>query len=270
MRGKKAMAILIGLQLMMAVPASAAGGQPASQPAHNPGSALITVNGHVTQLKQPSVNLNGRTYLAIEDLTDLLHAKWQTNEKKEVVVTLRTGETLTFQVNTNRVAVNNEWSEIGQGAILHNKEIYLPLRWVVERAGHELIWNSQTRTVDIVAPEGYDQFKQVDFASLSQEEKDFVQQVKKTAGLHKQGDLYVISRGQSPNPGYGIEIVGTEWSWEQLKVYVKLTKPEQGRMYAQVISYPFVTARVTLPPYTTVVLLDADTKKPLFEEAEGK
>ncbi|QQE75477.1 protease complex subunit PrcB family protein [Brevibacillus composti] len=268
MRGKKAIACLLGLQLVAALPVTAAVSGQAKVPA-NPPTVQVTVNGHVTQLQKPSIIIGGSTYMAIEDLTHLLHAKWQAKGQSGVEVTLRTGVILSFQLNTKRAAVGDKWTEIGAGAISHNKQVYLPLRWVIEQAGHELKWNSQTRTVEIVAPEGYDQFKQVDFASLTQEEKDFVQKAKGRAGVHQLGDLYVIARGQSPNPGYGIEVVGTEWSWEQLKVYVRLTKPEPGRMYAQVISYPYVLVKVKLPPYTTLVVLDADTQQPLFEGAEG-
>ncbi|MCM3559691.1 stalk domain-containing protein [Brevibacillus borstelensis] len=270
MRGKRAIACLIGLQLLMAVPVGAAGnasGNAAASPASN---TQISVNGQALQLKQPAIIIDGRTYLAIEDMAGILQAKWQaSNNQKEVAVTLPDGKTISFQINTKRVAVDNKWSEIDQGAILHNKQMYVPLRWMTEKSGYELKWNPQTRTVEIVAPVGNEEFKQVDFTSLSEDEKAFVQQVKGTQGVHQKGDLYVIARGQAPNPGYGIEIVNTEMSWEQLKVYVKLTKPEPGRMYAQVISYPFIVVKVKLPPYTTLLVLDANTKKPLFEGAQG-
>ncbi|MEJ8543888.1 stalk domain-containing protein [Brevibacillus borstelensis] len=270
MKGKRAIACLIGLQLLMAAPAGAAGNASGSVIAAAASSIQITVNGQASQLKHPSVIIDGRTYLAVEDMAGILQAKWQTNAQNEVAVTLPAGQTISFQIGTKRVAVDNKWTEIDQGAILYNKQMYVPLRWMAETSGYELKWNPQTRTVDIVAPDGNEEFKQVDVASLSEDEKAFVQKVKGTQGVHQQGDLYVIARGQSPNPGYGIEIVKTEMSWEQLKVYVKLTKPEPGRMYAQVISYPFVVAKVKLPPYTTLVVLDAATKKPLFEEATGK
>lgn len=108
-------------------------------------------------------------------------------------------------------------------------------------------------------------FHTVSESSLTNEEKAFVQKVKKTKGVHNQGDLYVISRGQTPNPGYGIQITGEKTSWERASVYVKLTNPQPGMMYTQVISYPTIVGKVKVPPQTSVNFLDADTEKPLFE-----
>jgi hypothetical protein len=137
---------------------------------------------------------------------------------------------------------------------------------VMEQYGLRVKWDSITKEVTILAPEGYDAIKPITKDDLTKEEQVFVNEVKKNRGIHTKGSLYVIARGPSANPGYGLKVVGTEWSWEEVKVYVKLTKPEPGLMYPQVIAYPYVMVRVELPPYTSVRFLNADTKKPLFEE----
>jgi PrcB C-terminal/Copper amine oxidase N-terminal domain len=258
MKWKKAAACAIGLQLLLAVPAGAAV------------NAKITVNGHAAQWKHEVITVNQRTYMAAADVSGILHAAWQV-EGDIGVLTLPSNRTLSFKLKTGEAAVDGKWTKIEHGARQYNGTVYLPLRWVIEQAGLAIRWNPSTKEVDIVKPKGDDNaFKLLESAQLSAEEKAFVQKVKEQRGVHKLGSLYVIALGQSPNPGYGLKVTGTEWSLEQLKVYVKLTKPEPGRIYAQVITYPYLTARVKLPPNTTVQFYDADTKQPLFEQQKER
>ena len=143
-------------------------------------------------------------------------------------------------------------------------EAYLPLRWIAEQAGHEVVWNAAEKRVEIVVTQKEGGLTVLEPGQLSAEEQAFVQSVYKTPGIHQKGDLFVIARGEVPHPGYGVKIAGTEWSWEQLIVDVKWTDPEPDKMYIQVLSYPYVAVRAELPPFTTILFRDADTKKELF------
>lgn len=104
--------------------------------------------------------------------------------------------------------------------------------------------------------------------NLTAEEKAFVEKVKINAGVHQLNNLVVISLGEKPNPGYGIEFVKQEMIWEQLKIYIKEVKPDPNQMYAQVITFPYLLARVELPPYTTLQIIDADTGKPFVFQGQ--
>ncbi|MDA5109662.1 stalk domain-containing protein [Brevibacillus thermoruber] len=257
MKWKKAVACAVGLQLLLAIPAGAAV------------NAKITVNGHAAQWKHEAITVNQRTYAAAADVSGILQAAWQV-EGDTGVLTLPSNRTLAFKLNTDEAAVDGKWTTIEHGARQYNGTVYLPLRWVIEQAGLSIRWNPSTKEVDIVKPKGDDDaFKVLENALLSAEEKAFVQKVKEQRGVHKLGSLYVIALGQAPNPGYGLKVTGTEWSLEQLKVYVKQTKPDPGRIYAQVITYPYLIARAKLPPNTTVQFYDADTKQPLFQQQKN-
>jgi hypothetical protein len=251
MRLNKACALLVGLQLLLAVPVSA------------DTNVLVTVNGHVTDWQHPAILANGRTYMSAVDLAAAFHG---TVKKNSEVVVLQLGDkTLHFKLKTNEVAVANKFVKIDQGAIVRGQVVYLPLRFVMDQMGIKLKWDAGNKAVTIVAPEGYDAFKLITADALSEKEKAFVNEVRTKRGIHKLGDLYVIARGPSPNPGYGLKVVNVEQGMEQMKVYVKLTKPEPGLMYPQVIAYPYLLARVNLPPYTTIQFYDAATDKLLFE-----
>lgn len=112
--------------------------------------------------------------------------------------------------------------------------------------------------------EGFNIFTLVQESDLSSEERSFIDEVRMTRGIYHKGDLYVAALGEKPNPGYGIELVKTELIQGQLKVYVKLTKPEPGKMYAAVITYPYLAGRVSLSPFTKISFIDIETGENLF------
>lgn len=264
MYGKSVVAVVLGLQIGFSAFLSAeASAQDIT--ASPPAPASLMVNGQLTHLVKEPILIQEKTYITAQDAARILQAEWVLDGKTG---TLQIGDSrsLGFQWDTGKVAVNGVWQEQGEQAIVQGQDIYLPLRWIVEQAGHEIAWNEQEHQVQITTTLKEGGLTLMNTEQLSAEEQKFVESVKKTRGIHQQGDLFVIARGESPNPGYGLKVTATQWTWEQLIVYVKQTSPEPDRMYPQVISYPVIVAKAELPPYTTVVFLDADTKKELFAQ----
>ncbi|MED1785357.1 protease complex subunit PrcB family protein [Brevibacillus fortis] len=99
---------------------------------------------------------------------------------------------------------------------------------------------------------------------LSAAERAFVGKVKSKKGVHRQGDLYVVSRGEMPTSGYGMKVVGTQQGWEMLTVYVELTNPAPEDITMPAVHTPYLIVRASLPSYTTMVFVDATTDKVLF------
>lgn len=103
-------------------------------------------------------------------------------------------------------------------------------------------------------------FTIVNNSELNNEQKQLIEKWKETKGVYCLDDLYIITAGALPNPSYGLEIVKTETSWEQVKVYVRVTEPKQdGVSYPEVISYPYIIGKLKLPPYTSLLFVDAET-----------
>ena len=69
--------------------------------------------------------------------------------------------------------------------------------------------------------------------------------------------MYIITAGWQPYLGYGLENVKTETSWEQMTVYVRVTKPNSPIFPA--ISYPYIIGKMNLAPYTSLRFVDAET-----------
>ncbi|WP_241254681.1 stalk domain-containing protein [Brevibacillus sp. SYP-B805] len=234
-----------------------------SQPSMAASGIQVSFQQQAAVLKSPPLLLNGRILVAADDLARLINGKLS-SDKETVTVTLN-GHSFTFRVNSSEVRTDR-WQKIDQGAVRQGNIVYMPLRWICEQLGLQVTWNAAAHRVELDKKGETDTFVMVEMGTLSAEEKAFVNQAKMTTGIHRMGNLYVIARGAVPNPGYGIRIVKQEMSAEQLKVYVQLTSPEPGRMYPQVIAYPYVVGRAELAPYTTIQFIDVKTGKMLFQE----
>ncbi|CAM3324713.1 MULTISPECIES: stalk domain-containing protein [Brevibacillus] len=264
MKGKTVLAIVLGLQIgfsSMTLPAEA------TFQVNAPIPATLMVNGQLKNLTKEPILIQEKTYIVAQDAAKVLQATWNRNGNTG---TLEIGESrlLTFLLDQEQVTVNGQKQENGEHAVLRDQEVYLPLRWVVEQAGHEISWNAQQKKIEIITVLKEGGLTLLEPDSLTAEEQKFVESVKMNQGIHQQGNLFVIARGESPNPGYGLKVTGTQWTWEQLIVSVKLTSPDPDKMYPQVITYPYVVAKAELPPYTTVVFVDADTNKVLFSKEQ--
>lgn len=94
---------------------------------------------------------------------------------------------------------------------------------------------------------------------LRAEEKSFIEKARMAKGVHRLGDLYVVARGEQPNPGYGLKLVKSEKDSDGATVYIRFTEPEPDMMYAAVITYPYLAGRVKLQENMPVFFVNADT-----------
>lgn len=115
----------------------------------------------------------------------------------------------------------------------------------------------------------YLHFTPIEIESLSEAEKAFVEHYKFDQGVYRKGTLYLISLGEKPNPGYGLEFVKNETMWEEERIFVRQLLPEEGMMYPQVIHYPYIIGRLELPSnYMTLNVIDVDTNEDLFQKEQ--
>lgn len=77
---------------------------------------------------------------------------------------------------------------------------------------------------------------------------EWIQEKKRSRGVFEfrwQKHTYLlISLGQRPNPGYRLEVVKVEPSPEGTDVLIEEKLPLPGRMYPQVVVYPYIVAEV--------------------------
>ena len=71
-------------------------------------------------------------------------------------------------------------------------------------------------------------------------------------------DLFLlVTAGPKPTSGYGVALVGAGGSNGRLEVVVRFTSPAKGTAQNQVITYPYVLAKVPAPtPFKTVEFVE--------------
>lgn len=114
----------------------------------------------------------------------------------------------------------------------------------------------------------FSHFTPIKMDSMTEAERGFVEEAKKKKpGVYPLGNLYVITLGEKPNAGYGIEFVESQTSFEKESICVKLTKPSANDSNAQVITYPYIVGRLDLPSkYMSIEVINAENGNSVFEE----
>ncbi|TSI11052.1 protease complex subunit PrcB family protein [Lysinibacillus sp. BW-2-10] len=118
--------------------------------------------------------------------------------------------------------------------------------------------------------ESFLHFTPVKTSTLSNEEKQFVEEAKtKKPGYYNLENLYVITLGEKPTTGYGIKFVDSQTTFEMEQIQVKLTKPDPEKVYSTVITHPYIVGRLDLPSKTmSIEVMDVETGKSAFEEKD--
>lgn len=106
-------------------------------------------------------------------------------------------------------------------------------------------------------------YKSEEAKDLAKAEKDFIAEQSKIAGVHRKGDLILVSLGAKNSDGYKMEFVKQEEYFEEVKLYIKITKPKEGESVSAETVYPMITGRISIPKNVTLSVLDADTNKPI-------
>lgn len=229
----------------------------------------VVLGGESVVLAQELIVYQNRTMIEVEDAAKLIDGSV---EEEDGVIRLISpkGQQIMYKPGTNQVNLGVQWVTIEQGAIVTEHSSYLPLRWTLEALGYQVDWDGEKRIIHVREAQAGGAFVTLEQTALTEEQRAFVEKVKRQQGVHRLGNLYVIARGESANPGYGLKIEKQQLAKDTLLIHVRLTEPEPETMYPQVISFPYLLGKANLPANTAVQFLDAATGKPLFADAEAK
>lgn len=271
MSKRKLIAVLMSLSLLTAIPVQAQSVQPQAVTQQ----LKLKLNGQYVQVKAPLQSFKQRTLISLDDLAKLVNGKIG---KDNQVYTLTVNTTVfAFDPYSNEIRLGGHgapWTKVDQGPIqVSRTTLFVPLRVVLEKLGFKVKYDPNTRTIFVSSVEEkgeVDVFKEFKLEELKADEKKFVEEKRRIKGVHQQGDLVVIALGEMPNPGYGIKFVRQLGSWEQVRLFVELTKPEPGKMYPQVISYPYLVGKIKLAPYTTLTVVNESDNMALFDNKDTK
>jgi hypothetical protein len=174
-------------------------------------------------------------------------------------------EPVSFKFNNEAIQTSDKPNYVLSGteyvpaSFIYKGTTYVPARFVGETIGMNVEWESSSRTVAIVdtrkEPSPVEPSMDHEVISSSTENgvipeavqkwKDEHYQTEYTGTLNSNGHTYIlVARGQSPNPGYGVELTRVFAEENVIKVQARYTDPAPDEINIQVIAYPTLLIKI--------------------------
>ena len=116
---------------------------------------ILKINDKKEDLSFPILNINGRTLYPLRECLDLLNAEtgWE-QETRTAVGTLKDTE-IRFTIDSEDYTVNGQTLKMDSGVtpIIYENKTYIPIRAVTEAFGFEIIWEEESRAINIITTE---------------------------------------------------------------------------------------------------------------------
>lgn len=109
----------------------------------------VFLNNQSLTLSDPPIIKNGRTLAPMRGLFEALGASVGWDSKSQTAIGERDGITVRIPIGSTKPMVNGVTKEISVAAEIINGRTYIPLRFVGEALGDEVIWNATNRSVEI-------------------------------------------------------------------------------------------------------------------------
>ncbi len=223
-------ALLVGLTVL-AAGAPAAGAPPDGAKIGAPmiRAPALLVDGQFQELASPPCWEQGSIMVPLRDLAAYLAANFQWNEAEGTTWIQKYGCTIFFRLATGEIRKNSELVSAPVPARLINGRFYVPLRFVAENLGTTVLWEGNTRNVQIITGERH-----------APPERVSAQTFNAMVAYTDQGNLWLLD-GREPgalpkqqtDTGF-VELVG--WSFDGTWLAYKQASDQYAPAYLWVVS----------------------------------
>ncbi len=111
------------------------------------GSNIATVNGETVTTDVAPVIVNDRTMLPIRFIAEALGAEVEWVETERKVIITKGDTNIVIFIDGDYAYINGEAVKLDAAAFIEGNRTYLPLRFVAEALGADVVWDPDTRTV---------------------------------------------------------------------------------------------------------------------------
>jgi serine protease Do len=132
------LAVMVSFLCFIATPVSAA-----DQP------IKVSINGVFLTFDQPPVIISDRTMVPFRAIFEAMGSEVQWDATTRTVTAEKDGTVITLQIGSKKALKNGSSITLDVPALIVNGRTMVPLRFVGEAFGYEVIWNANTRTVSI-------------------------------------------------------------------------------------------------------------------------
>lgn len=112
-------------------------------------SKLATVNGEVRFLKTPPFIAGGRTLVPLRFISTAFSSDIEWNQATKTAHIRLEGQHIKISPGMSYAKVNNYQVELEAPALIKEKTIFIPLRFVSDTMGAQIQWNGANRTINI-------------------------------------------------------------------------------------------------------------------------
>lgn len=112
-------------------------------------SIKVIIDGELQQFEQPPVVVNGTTLVPMRAIFERLGATVEWNQAQRSVKATKGDTTIVLKIGSNIAVKNGQDVKLDVPAQTKNNHTMVPLRFISESLGANVMWNGQTSTVTI-------------------------------------------------------------------------------------------------------------------------
>ncbi|MGC5325505.1 molybdate ABC transporter substrate-binding protein [Brevibacillus sp. SYSU BS000544] len=116
------------------------------------GAISLKVDGKALSVSQPPVIKEGRTLVPMRDIFEALGATVEWNGSQKTVIAKQAATTIQLQIGSKTAKINSKSVTLEVAAQTVNNKTMVPLRFISEALGANVIWNGHANSVAIVTP----------------------------------------------------------------------------------------------------------------------
>lgn len=120
----------------------------------------LVINGQIIQTDAAPVTINGSNVVSLSSLQQLgLRLQWNAKDKKVTVYSSKSNNQLSLTVGDTTAQFGTESLQLQTPPILKNNWVMVPVRFISEAFGAQVMWNSKDRMVIIRSADRINTYK---------------------------------------------------------------------------------------------------------------
>jgi len=115
-------------------------------------NTVAMINATAISLDAPPIIKNGRTLVPLRFISEAFGAELKWDPVFQIIDITLGSDTIRLQIGKNFSSVNNEKITMDTAPIIDHGRTMVPVRFISEALGAEVIWDDTTKTVTIIYP----------------------------------------------------------------------------------------------------------------------
>lgn len=131
------------------IPESVKVPEPVKTPAAASDEVTVVIDGVKQSYDVPPIIIEGRTMVPLRGIFEALGAEIEWNDETRTVTATKDGVEIVLTIGVKTATVNGQPKELDQAGVLMNGRTMVPARFIAEAMDADVIWDEDTKTVDI-------------------------------------------------------------------------------------------------------------------------